>query len=348
MMNILLNPYDSKILGAVKNRVVMSAMTRGFADQNHCATKAMHEYYKKRAKDGVALILTEGLVIHPSADGYNNVPHLSNKAQAVSWQPITNDVRTTGSKIFAQLWHCGRISHEDFTDGVAPVSASNIQAEGINRQNNKPYGVPVALTSDGILNVYHQFMSSAELAFEAGFDGVELHFGHGYLVDSFLDSRVNNRTDIYGGSVDNRCRFALELTRRMIVAFGAEKVIVRVSPSRELGGKTTDWPNLQAMIEYLIPSFDKVGLRILDVSCARANYFMTSGRIIRMIRPLWPHLILGGASLTAVEALNEIHSGYLDMVTWGRHLIANPDFVEKLQTGQELSEFSPTMLQELV
>jgi N-ethylmaleimide reductase len=348
MMNILLNPYDTKILGAMKNRIVMSAMTRGFADHNHGATQAMHEYYKTRAQNGVALILTEGLVIHPSADGYNNVPHLSNKSQAISWRPITNDVRATGSKIFAQLWHCGPISHEDFTAGVAPVSASNIQAEGINRQNNKPFGVPIALTSDGILNVYHQFMSAAELAFEAGFDGVELHFGHGYLVDSFLDSRVNNRTDTYGGSVDNRCRFALELTRRLIVAFGAEKVIVRLSPSRELGGKTVDWPDLQAMIEYLIPSFDSVGLRMLDVSCARANYFVTSGRIIRMIRPLWPHLILGGASLTADEAVSEIHNGYLDMVTWGRHLIANPDFVQKLRTGQELSQFSTNMLKELV
>jgi len=150
MSTTLLNEYTSPLAGTFKNRVVMSAMTRGFADKDHCATDLMRAYYERRAQDGVALILTEGMVIHPSADGYNNVPQICTEAQAESWKPITSALHAAGSKIYSQLWHCGRISHEDYTGGVAPVSASTVQAEGMNRQNNKPYGVPHALTPEEI------------------------------------------------------------------------------------------------------------------------------------------------------------------------------------------------------
>ncbi len=348
MNTTLLNPYNSPLAGNFKNRIVMGAMTRGFADNNHCATDLMCAYYKRRAEDGVALILTEGMVIHQSADGYNNVPHISTEAQAESWKSTTAAVHAAGSKIFSQLWHCGRISHEDYTGGVSPVSASTLQAEGMNRQNNKPFGTPIALTKEGIKEVYDQYMNAAELAFKAGFDGVEVHLGHGYLADSFFDTRVNDRTDNYGGSVENRCRFALELTQLMIAKYGAEKVMVRISPSREMNNENFDWPNLEEMIAYLIPSFDKIGLRLLDISCARADYYKTSGRVIRMVKPLWSHFLIGGASLTAEQAEKEIKDGYLDMVTWARQLLANPDFVSKIKNGKELTSLSPEMLSRLV
>lgn len=348
MNTTLLNPYNSPLAGNFKNRVVMSAMTRGFADKNHCATDLINSYYTKRAQDGVALILTEGMVIHPSADGYNNVPHICNEAQAESWKSITSAVHAAGSKIYSQLWHCGRISHEDYTGGVAPVSASTVQAEGMNRQNNKPYGVPHALTPEEIKEVYNQYIIAADLAFKAGFDGVQLHLGHGYLADSFFDTRVNNRTDNYGGSIENRCRFAIELTQMFIAKYGAEKVMVRISPSREMSNENFDWPNLEEMIAYLIPAFDKTGLRLLDISCARADYYKTSGRIIRMVRPLWSHFLMGGASLSVEQAEKEIEDGYLNMVTWGRQILANPDFVSKIKSEKELTALTPDMLSQLV
>ena len=148
MDSIIFDQFESKNLGSMKNRSVMSPMTRGFADKNHCATNQMSDYYERRAKNGIALIITEGIIIHPSADGYNNVPHLYNDTHIESWKNITEKIHKHNSKIYAQLWHCGRISHSDFTGGVAPVSSTNNPASGMNRQNNKPYGIPRALLKE--------------------------------------------------------------------------------------------------------------------------------------------------------------------------------------------------------
>jgi 2,4-dienoyl-CoA reductase-like NADH-dependent reductase (Old Yellow Enzyme family) len=307
----------------------------------------MADYYALRAQHGVGLILTEGTVIHSSADGYNNVPHIQTQEQTESWCQVVNRVHAEGGKILCQLWHCGRISHEDYTSGLPPLSSVCVAAEGVNRQNNKPYGQPRAMTGDDFEIVLDQFIHAAKNALQAGFDGVQLHLGHGYLADQFLDARINNRTDEYGGSVENRCRFALEITGRVIAAVGSNKVMARISPSREMGG-LYDWPDLDAMLAHIIPAFANSGLRMLDVSCANADYYRTSGRIIRMIRNQWPHLLIGGASLTSVQAEDEIAAGLLDMVTWGRHLIANPALPERFRDGRELVEFERDMLSSLI
>lgn len=343
MNSVLLEPFDSRYLGKLKNRIVMSAMSRNFADKNHDCTAPMSEYYARRAQDGVALILTEGIIVHPSGDGYNNVPYLCSEHHAESWKSTTAKVHAFQTRIFCQLWHCGRISHEDYTGGIAPVSSTDRRAEGINRQNNKPYAAPRRLSKDEIPGIYGQFLHSGELAINAGFDGVELHFGHGYLIDQFFDSRINDRTDEYCGTVENRCRFALELTDLMIKRFGPNRVMLRISPSRDMGG-IYDWPDLGQMLDYLIKTFDRTGVRMLDVSCARADYFKTSGRIIRIIRKIWPHLLIGGASLTLEEAEKEISDGYLDMVTWARLLLANPDFVTRLKNKAPLTPYDKKML----
>ena len=178
-MKKLLQEVQIPGLGNVRNRVVMAAMTRGFADANHHATKLMLSYYEKRAQNKVGLILTEGVVIHASGDGYNGVPHISTLEQAESWRPIIESVHNAGSKIICQLWHCGRISHSDYTEGFPPVSSTSIQAEGINRQNNKPYGHPSALDAVGIKTVQDYYVIAANNALSVGFDGVQLHLGHG-------------------------------------------------------------------------------------------------------------------------------------------------------------------------
>ena len=340
--SIILKKFDSKYLKKMKNRVVMSAMTRGFADKNHLCTNEMAAYYERRAINGVALILTEGRIIHPSADGYNNVPHIWNDRHVESWKKVTEKVHVEGSKIYSQLWHCGRISHPDFTGGVTPISSTNQQASGINRQNNKPYGVPKAITQKEIPEIFEMFVNAANNAFAAGFDGVELHFGHGYLIDQFFDARVNNRTDEYGGSIENRCRFGLELIEEMIKKIGNERLMIRISPSRFMG-ELYNWDDLDEMLEYLIPKLDKLGLRQLDISCANANYFETSKLVIEKVRKMWPYFLIGGASLTHEQAINEIETGLLDMVTWGRSILANPDFVSKLKNNIPLIEMTNEM-----
>ena len=343
----LLQAFESPYLGHLKNRVVMAAMTRGFADPHHGATSDMRDYYVRRAEDGVALILTEGVIIHPSADGYNKVPHIATQAQAETWKPVVEGVQAAGSKIFCQLWHCGRISHEDYTGGVPPVSSTDQAAEGINRQNGKPFAKPTRLTVEGIAEVHAQYLQACENALAVGFDGVQLHFGHGYLADQFFDARINDRADQYGGSIENRCRFVLELTEKVLARFDTRKIAVRISPSRDMGS-IYDWPDMERMVPYLLENFWRQGLRNLDISCARADYYQTSGRVIRMARPLWPGLLMGGASLTVAQAEDELANGNLDMITWGRALLANPDFVHRVREHQPLREFAPSMLGQLL
>lgn len=339
MSDILLKPFRSDFIGAMKTRVVMSAMSRSFAGPNHTCTENIAAYYERRAKDGVALILTEGIIIHRLADGYNNVPHLETKDQAESWRNTIKAINNSGSKIFAQLWHCGRISHPDYTGGAQIVSSSNIQAGGVNRQNGKPYGIPRALELSEIPQIYEMYINAADNAFFAGFNGIEIHMGHGYLIDQFFDSRINNRTDAYGGSVINRCRMAVELIAKLIERYGNDKVMVRISPSRFMGG-LYEWPDLEEMLDYFIPKISEEGLRMLDISCANADYYQTSGKIIRMIRKNWSHFLIGGASLSPEQAEKEITDGLLDMVTWGRFILANPDFVSRIRAGKELREIT--------
>lgn len=330
-MSPLLTPLASPFLEA-RNRTVMSAMTRGFADPDHCATPEIADYYRRRAEGGVGLILTEGVVIHPTADGYRDVPRIATAKQADSWRPVVDAVHEAGAKIACQLWHCGRISHSDFTDGHAPVSSTTRAAEGLNRQNDKPYGEPRALAAEEMPEVYGYFVDAAHRALSVGFDAVELHLGHGYLADQFLDARVNDRTDRYGGSVENRCRFVLELLDRVFAEVEPNRVMARISPSRWMGG-LYDWPDLDEMLAHLIPEMWNRGLRILDVSCANADYFATSGRIIRTVRPHWNGVILGGASLSQEDAEAEVRDGWLDMVTWGRSFLANPDLTRRIENG---------------
>ena len=342
----LLTKLEIDKVGTFQNRVVMSAMTRGFADKNHCATPEILEYYEKRAKNNIGLIITEGIIVHPSGDGYNDVPHLFTNEQMLSWKKVTDSVHKYKTKIYAQLWHCGRISHSDYTNGFDMVSSTNNPAEGMNRQNEKPFGIPRALRLDEMESVYNMFNHSAELALKAGFDGVEIHMGHGYLIDQFIDANINNRQDKYGGTIENQIRFPIELLKSLTKKIGSDKIMIRISPSRVMGG-LYEWPEKMAILKKLLKEFDLSGLRQLDISCANSNYFETSGKVIRQIKEFWPHLLIGGASLTPQEAENEINLGYLDMVTWGRAILANPNFVKLVEKGLPLKEFTNSMRESL-
>lgn len=330
----------------MQSRVVMTAMTRSFAGAGHLATRDMAAYYARRAAHGVGLVLTESTAVHPSGEGYPTAPQLYSARQAVSWTQVTAGVHAAGSPIFSQLIHCGRITHPDYTDGHEIVSSTDRRAEGIIRRNGKEYGQPRRLRRDELPGIYELFRQAALYAFDAGFDGVELHLAHGYLADQFLDARVNDRVDDYGGSVVNRCRFALELISALLDTCGPARLMVRISPSRWMNG-TYDWPDMEQMIAYLIPALDRIGLRLLDVSCARADYFETAGRAIRQIRPLWPHFMVGGASLSMAHAQAEVDEGLLDMVTYGRLLLANADLVERFRDGRRLERFEASLLDTL-
>lgn len=345
-MTKLFQPLANPAFIPLRNRTVMSAMSRSFADAERCPTDDVAAYYTRRAKGGAGLILTEGTIIHSSGDGWVNAPYIAEAKHAAAWRKVINSVHAAGGAIACQLWHMGRISHEDFTGG-APVSSTDQAAAGVNRQNNKPYGTPRALAMDEMPTIYRYFAEAAERALDAGFDAVELHMGHGYLPDQFMDGQVNDRTDQYGGSVENRCRFAVELVEAVTARVPASKVMARISPSRMMGG-LYEWPDLDAMIAYLIPALDRMGLGALDVSCANSPYFETAGRMVRKIRPLFSGVIVAGASLSPEEAEAELASGFVDAITWGRAFIANPDLPQKIEHGEELVPFDDTMRATLV
>lgn len=342
----LVHPWDPPLLPRLPSRVVMSAMTRSAADAGHVPTDAMAAYYALRAKHGVGLILTESTAVTAVGDGFPDAPRIITPAQVDGWKRVTSAVHEAGGLIFAQLIHCGRMAHTDYTGGLRPVSATDRPASGIIRRLGKPYEVPCRLSAEELPGVIAEFCDAAEASCAAGFDGVELHLAHGYLIDQFLDARVNDRTDDYGGSVVNRCRLAVELTAAVVARLGPSRVMARISPSRWMGGQY-EWPDLSEMLNHLIPALDTAGLRMLDISCARADYFATSGAVVRAVRPLWPHMLLAGASLTAEEAQSEIDSGWLDMVTVGRDLIANPDLVDLWRAGQPLVPYDVGMLDSL-
>ena len=330
----------------LRNRTVMSAMSRSFASEDRFATADMAEYYRKRAAGGAGLILTEGTIIDKSGDGWVRAPYISSDAHAEAWRPVVDAVHAEGGAIACQLWHMGRISHEDFT-GQAPVSSTNIAATGVNRQNNKPYGEPRAMAAAEMPALYRMFADAAKRALVVGFDAVELHGANGYIVDQFLDGQVNDRTDYYGGSVANRCRFLLELVAEVVAAVPANRVMVRISPSRFMGG-LYEWPDMEAMIAHLVPELARLGVGALDVSCAASVYADTSGRVVRIVRPLWPGVLIAGASLTPEVAEAEVADGVIDAVTWGRLFIANPDLAAKMQAGNDLTPFEDAMRATLV
>jgi len=306
----------------------------------------MATYYARRARHGVGLILTESTAVAAVGDGFPDAPRIITPAQVEGWRTVTAAVHAAGGTIFCQLIHCGRMAHPDYTGGLQPVSATDRPAAGIIRRNGKPYAVPRRLAAEELPLIVEEFCVAAEASCEAGFDGVELHLAHGYLIDQFLDARVNDRDDEYGGSVENRCRLALELTKAVIARVGSSRVIARISPSRWMNGQY-EWPDLPEMLDHLIPALDAAGLRALDISCARADYYATSGAVARAVRRSWPHLLMAGASLSAEEAQAELDAGWLDMVTFGRALIANPDLVERWRGGQALEPYDVRMLDSL-
>lgn len=247
---LLCESWDHPLLGRLQSRVVMSAMTRSFAEPGNEATEAMARYYARRAAHGVGLVLTESTAVQAAGDDFPTAPRIETAAQAAVWPRMPSAVRELGSS--ASSFIAGAFWHSDYTDGHQVVSSTDQPAAGISRRNNQPYGTPRRLNAAELPGVYEAFCRAAVRALEAGFDGVQLHLAHGYLADRFFDARVSDRKDRYRGSVENRCRFALELTRAVLDECGTGRVMVRISPSRHMNGPY-DWPDLDDMLAYLIP-----------------------------------------------------------------------------------------------
>lgn len=316
----------------LKNRVVMAPLTRSRATPDRVPTAMMAEYYAQRASAG--LIISEATVISEAANGYENTPGLFTDAQVEGWKLVTEAVHAKQSLIVAQLWHVGRVSHPDLLGGETPVSASNVQQQGQVSllRPKRDYVVPRPLEIAEINTIVEQYKQSAILAKEVGFDGVELHAANGYLIDQFLQTSTNQRDDIYGGSVENRARFLLEVVDAFIEIWGAGRVGVHLAPrgdEHDMGDA-----NPKETFGYVM---EELGKRQIAFFFTR-EYIDAESISLYMKERSNGVPYIANMRLSREDALELLQSGKAEAVSFGKDYIANPDLYERLVQDEPLNE----------
>lgn len=324
-------------LGALelRNRIIMAPMTRSRAGTDCVPTDVMVDYYRQRASAG--LIVSEGIAPSAEGIGYCRTPGIYNQQQIDAWREITDAVHAEGGLIVAQIMHVGRVSnHLNKPAGSDTVAPSAIRAKGeiyTDQEAMQPFDEPRALATEEIATVIEQYRQATENAYAAGFDGVELHCTSGYLPAQFLSTGTNQRDDQYGGSVENRTRFVLEVLRAMVGVDGAGRVGMRICPDNPFNDLSDDNP--QETFEYLLEEAESLDLAYLHV------IRMPTGSVdnIALGQRYFGDRLIGNDSYKLEEAQAAIAGGELSAVSFGRNYIGNPDLVERWQQGVELARF---------
>ena len=341
-VDILFEPFA---LGALTlpNRVLMAPLTRSRATQPGDVPNDMNvTYYRQRA--GAGLIISEATQVSPQGKGYAFTPGIHSEAQIDGWRRVTDAVHEAGGRIILQLWHVGRISHPDLQpDGNAPVAPSAIKPEGAQTYISADSGMvdiptPRALTLEEMPDIVEQFRQGAENAKRAGFDGVEVHAANGYLLDQFLRSGTNHRTDAYGGSLDNRLRLPLEVVEAVVGVWGGARVGVRVSPTGSFNAMEDADP--VATFGAFASRLDALGIAFIEVVEDSFQGDHAPGRpdaVIEAIQNGFSRTYIANGGYTADEARERIAAGKTDLVAFGRPFIANPDLPECFRLGSPLN-----------
>ena len=323
----------------VKNRVVMAPMTRCRAIGN-VPNDLMAEYYQQRS--GAGLIITEGTSPSPNGLGYARIPGIFNKSQIEGWKKVTTAVHQDGGKIVVQLMHCGRISHIlNMPEGAEILAPSAVKAAGqmwTDAAAMQDFPVPKAMTPEDLVSTKAEFVSAAKNAIEAGFDGVELHSANGYLLEQFLSPISNVRIDNYGGSIENRCRFVLEVVAAVAEAIGKEKTAIRLSPYG-VASDMPHYPEIDATYSYLSEQLNKLDIAYIhQVDHSAMGAPVVPVELKKLIRKNFKNTILlsGGYEVKRAEA--DIQSGLGDLIAIGRPFINNPDLTERMQSNWPLSD----------
>lgn len=334
---LLLEPFDLGGL-TLPNRLVMAPMTRNRAP-GCVPNERMAAYYRQRASAG--LIVTEGTQITAVAQGYQDTPGIYSEEQRAGWSAVTNAVHDAGGRIFAQLWHVGRVSHS-YYHGLRPVAPSAVPPPGkaYIPDGPLPYETPHELSTAEISEVVEQFRHAAAIAREAGFDGVEIHGANGYLVDQFLRSGTNHRQDQYGGSVENRCRFLLEVTRAVMGVWGPGRVGVRLSPGGTTNGAVDDDPvaTFSAAIAFLDRLHHLAYLHIVEAAVGTSSPDERAVCSTELARSLFTGPLISTGGYTPESAEHALERHCADLIGFGRLYIANPDLVERLRASATFNE----------
>lgn len=336
-MSILFNPYK---LGNIElnNRVVMAPMTRCRAIGN-IPGDLVAEYYGQRASTG--LIITEGTSPSPNGLGYARIPGIYSEAQVAGWKKVTDTVHAKGGRIFVQLMHTGRMGHPaNLPAGATLLAPSAIAAPGqmyTDSEGMQPMPAPAAMTAEQVAQTKKEYMLAAIHAIEAGFDGIELHGANGYLLEQFISPVTNQRTDEYGGSVENRCRFVLEVAEAAGQAIGMDKVAIRLSPYGVNGGMAA-YPEMDETYFYLASHLDRLGIlyvHLVDHSAMGAPEVPAS--VKQNIREKLKNTLILSGGYTKETAERDLASGAADIVAFGRPFISNPDLVERMRNDWPLN-----------
>jgi len=336
MSNTLFTPTQLGSL-SLKNRIVMAPLTRSRAIGN-VPNALMEQYYRQRAEAG--LIITEGTSPSPNGLGYARIPGLFNDEQVLGWRRVTDSVHQAGGRIFVQLMHTGRVGHSaNLPAGASVLAPSAIAAPGemwTDAGGLQPHPVPREMNEADIARSIAEYAAAAELALQSGFDGVELHAANGYLIDQYLNTASNQRIDRWGGTVDNRIRFAVEVAKATVAAIGAERVGMRISPYGVFNGQVPD-EEMDAVYLRLIDELNALGLlyiHVVDHSAMGAPEVspVLKGRIRAAFNG--KYILSGGYDVARANVDLDAQRG--DLVAFGRPFISNPDLVAKLRSGQEL------------
>lgn len=338
-MKKLLSSYQKDRL-YLKNHIVMAPMTRSRAIGN-TPNELMVEYYGQRS--GAGLIITEGTALSPEALGYPRIPGIFNAEQIAGWKKVTDRVHQDKSKIFVQLMHVGRIGHTENLGGSKMLlGASDIKAAGqihTDTIGKQDHSQPRAITTAEIPGIIDQFVTAAENAVKAGFDGVEIHAANGYLLEQFLNPNVNNRTDQYGGAVENRTRLTLEIAGSIAEKIGGEKVGIRFSPFSTLGDlQPYDLREVEDTYDYLSQVLAEIGIAYIHIN---TNPDIPDTTLAK-IRSNFKGTIILCSNIAPDEAEEKINAGLADIIAFGRPFIANPDLPERIRLGLELNTMDYT------
>lgn len=346
--SVLLQPFQLRDL-TLPNRVVMAPLTRSRAGRERIPNAVMAEYYAQRSSAG--LVVSEATTVSEQANGWVDSPGIYTDAMEEGWRLITAAVHRAGGRIFLQLWHMGRASHSSFHAGRPPVAPSpvRINGDGIATPTGKqPYETPRALETSEIRGVVEDYRKAAARARAAGFDGVEVHAANGYLIDQFLQSKTNLRTDEYGGSIEKRTRFLREVVEAVTTAWPAERVGVRLSPNGVFNDMGS--PNFREQFTHAAGMLDAFGLAYLHVVDGLAFGFHKLGEPLTLadFRRVFHGPLIGNCGYTRESAEAAIAAGLANLIAFGRPYIANPDLVERFRNGWPLATaematwYSPT------
>jgi N-ethylmaleimide reductase len=334
----------------LSHRDVMAPLTRMRAERSSFAPRALNaEYYRQRATPG-GLIIAEASPVMATGRGNPGTPGIYSEQQIRGWRQVVDAVHGKGGLIFLQLWHVGRVSHSSFQPGGAlPVAPSAVPIPDLTTMTAQgklePYETPRALLTDEIADVVEHFRQGAAKALQAGFDGVEIHGANGYLIEQFLQSHSNRRTDRYGGSIANRARLLLEITQAAIEVWGANRVGVRLSPYGVANGSGEADP--MPLYSHVVQSLDTLGLAYLHFIEPRSS---GAGRAevnhqnvpsaMALFRPMWNGVLISAGGFTGESADAAIAAGLADAIAFGRIFISNPDLPRRLRHGFPLTPYN--------